>query len=68
MNDKKQNSYIEGVNATENAYDDIINNAKELRSVLDMSYTDISSAIFYLKEIADISNKTVSILSNTEEL
>ena len=46
MSSEKQNSYIEGINATEEAYDDILSDVESLRSILDMSYTEISSAIF----------------------
>lgn len=70
VNNKNTNQYkyIEGINAAEDAYNNIVDSIEGLRSVLDMSYTDISQTIIWLKEIANISNEAISILSNTEEI
>lgn len=70
VNNKNTNQYkyIEGINVAEDAYNNIVDSIEGLRSVLDMSYTDISQTIFWLKEIANISNEAISILSNTEEI
>lgn len=70
VNNKNTNQYkyIEGINAAEDAYNNIVDSIEGLRSVLDMLYTDISQTIIWLKEIANISNEAISILSNTEEI
>lgn len=65
---KQHYEYIEGINATEDAYSNISCIMNSLRGSLDMSYTDIEEAMFYLKEIVKVSTEAISVLSQTEEI